>query len=75
MTGGMDISDANVIDNGVYHVSLNTNNVPFSYGVIMQFGSGSTSSGYRVQIAMDIQTKKMHYRGYLEGKWCEWSQI
>ena len=75
MTGGRDISDANVIYNGVYHVSSNCSNVPFRYGVIMQFGSGSTSSGYRVQIAMDIQTKKMHYRGYLEGKWCEWSQI
>lgn len=49
-------------------------NVPCTYGVLVQFGYASDSY-YHMQIAFDIQTKKMHSRGKLEGKWSAWAQL
>lgn len=66
--------DVNALTNGVYAVSK-SKNAPFDYGTLIQFGSGSFESGYITQLAMDINTKKVYARGYLEGAWSEWREL
>ena len=67
-------SDVDALKNGSYVIS-NSKNAPFAYGTLIQFGSDSFDSGYITQLAMDINSKKIFARGYLEGEWSIWREL
>ena len=67
-------SDVDALKNGSYAIS-NSKNAPFAYGTLIQFGSDSFDSGYITQLAMDINSKKIFARGYLEGEWSIWREL